>query len=1004
MTCSRSLLLPILGIVLVSSIGCSPEPTPPPLRSLRGMSDSALLCLGVRDDDLEEGDIPPRLPRPITACPDFNSDDGESRQLHTLVTQPETGEVALVNLQSGVVVDAETAIPGISFLPVGGEPISIVSTPGGAASFVATREVGKPGLYGLPTSCVGPRGENQPFVDITSWPACRLPVAPGAMQVMIDSALRTSCDAAIDPASVDIGVAAAAQRNDCPADLAAEQGPLGRRKLLVTLPERGELVIVDAQEVLDRTPGSFDDCVIERTLPLRVELPSVSPSQMLPTDLPQRDAECLPSGAPFVAEAQAFVPYPVDLAATADKLYVADLNAPVVHVIDSHDPCNLVELPPLLPQSYTAPDAVIATRKLAVSPLISTGQRFVYAIEESSAATAGSVMIFDVGPNSVSRTPIVRAGSPLIPNEPPDRIQFAQKAADVEFVSRQLAAFDPATGVSVEQAACDPTADPGTPGAQFQPTLDLSSGASPYLLHGAFALVALHNGQIAVVDVEDLDAKCRRPTSVNPEAEPDFRGCVADPNVNLRNPQTVSGELSCGVVQPHRARSAGFFINDSRARGAALRQFPRLTSSTGRPLPTDQSEEGKRSPMLLAVPFANGEPAQVFVGSSLYEAGRDASNELVIDPARAERASLALSLQEPRQFLPNEAYSLTYEGRLGRKANSKIEPQAGRALLDDGIGGNFCSQGVQDIAATRRFGQQFFPNGVDAAQLDEFVATHTDYVQLTGELPTEADSYWQSSEGQSCGEGLPSAANDRTPLLGYRFCELWFGSGDVPTLRRDLRVSMAYQNELWVEPRYGGESTELLMQLVGCCFPEMTPYTVRAGQQWVLQGSSSGLQHDITADAQTGRCVASCDPAVSGHLGRALEISCSGDCELDAEGRPVIGLARTSGDLGRDLACVIQDPRGGVGPAEPGAECLFHSGPSRFAVYRGLEPSVRDMQFTWQLRGGFVPLTITVSRSNNSVPEKLQFVPGLQSVLVVDGGTAGLGVVRLDSLGNRSIN
>jgi hypothetical protein len=45
-----------------------------------------------------------------------------------------------------------------------------------------------------------------------------------------------------------------------------------------------------------------------------------------------------------------------------------------------------------------------------------------------------------------------------------------------------------------------------------------------------------------------------------------------------------------------------------------------------------------------------------------------------------------------------------------------------------------------------------------------------------------------------------------------------------------------------------------------------------------------------------------------------------------------------------------------------------------------------------------------VSRANNSLPEKLQFIPGIQSVLVVDGGTAGLGVVRLDSLGNRSIN
>ena len=83
---------------------------------------------------------------------------------------------------------------------------------------------------------------------------------------------------------------------------------------------------------------------------------------------------------------------------------------------------------------------------------------------------------------------------------------------------------------------------------------------------------------------------------------------------------------------------------------------------------------------------------------------------------------------------------------------------------------------------------------------------------------------------------------------------------------------------------------------------------------------------------------------------------------------------------------------------------MFQGRPSRFAVYRGLQPSVRDMQFTWQLRGGFVPLAVTISRANNSLPEKLQFIPGLQTVAVVDGGTAGLGLVRLDLLANRPIN
>lgn len=990
-------------LALVATAACTGNPTQPPLRSLRGMSDSALLCLAQPEEELQPGEIPERIGRPLANCPDFNSDDGEERGLHALVTQPETGEVALIDLQGGLVVDTEVALPGISFLPVGQDPISIVSTPGGQASFVATREAGRPGLFALPTSCVGPRRDDQPFVDVTSWPACRLPAAPGSMQLLIDPQGRESCDAAAGTGLI-AGVSASAQRSDCPADLAVETTPSGRRKLLVALPASGELVVIDAQELLNRTPGSFDDCTIERSFSLQVALPDPPLSSALPSDLPPRDAMCAPAQLdPTVGSATA---HPYDFAWANERLYVADLAAPVVHVLDTHDPCALSELPALLPQSYTHPDALITTRRVAVSPLTSKGERFVYAVEESSVSTAGSVMVFDVSEGSAQRTPLMREGALRIQQEPPDRIQFAQEAADVEFVQRQVPAFDPATGVSMQQVSCDPLeTDADEPGAQYQPNSDLNAGAGPSRLRGTFAMVALHSGQVAVVDVDDLDAPCRRPTSVNPGVDADFRGCSGDPNVNFAALQTVSGELSCRVIEPHRARSSTYFLNDARrGRVAALRQFPRLSSQSGRSLPTDQSEEGKKYPMLLAADFLSGEPAQVFVGATLYENDANADSPLLIDPGRAENSSLALSLDEPRRFYPNEQFTLTYEGELGSAVTSTIETEGSRALLDDGSGGRFCSRGVQDVDAARAFAAQFFPQGASDAELDEFVATHADYIQLHGDFPREDSDYWQSSAGRTCGAQLPPVADEVTPLTGRRFCELWFGNDEAPTPRRDLRVQQAYQDRLWVEPRFGGESPEVLMDLVGCCFPEITGYTVRAGQQWVLRGSSTGFAHSIAVDPASGRCVPSCDPARAERNGRVLEISCADDCPLAEDGRPLIGLASQDTDLGRDQACIVADPSGGVAASDAGGECIFQQGAARFALYRGREPSVRDMRFTWQLRGGFVPLTVALSRGSNSLPEKLSFVPQLGSLLVVDGGTAGLGYINLTTLSNRPIN
>jgi hypothetical protein len=232
--------------------GCGEDSTTASLRALDPGGEISVVCLARgADGRFTEG-------VETSNCPDFPNDatNPHQRRLHALVTQPATGEVALVDLAvtaNAAVIDFEPSQPGFSFMPVGAEPGAIVSTPGGKASFVGVKEAGREGVFALPSSCLAPRPPTAPLRDIRTWPACRLPVAPGPIALIDDPAIdhdgdastppriRERCDADyVDPNDL-IGLAPAASREQCAVDLATEQIPLGRRKLLVSLPRLSEL-------------------------------------------------------------------------------------------------------------------------------------------------------------------------------------------------------------------------------------------------------------------------------------------------------------------------------------------------------------------------------------------------------------------------------------------------------------------------------------------------------------------------------------------------------------------------------------------------------------------------------------------------------------------------------------------------------------------------------------------------------------------------------------------
>jgi hypothetical protein len=377
-----------------TALGCNDDAVEVSQRSLQASSEVTFVCATRSEPPAGTSEAQPLSGLEQSACPDY---DLGRTNLFALVTQTATEEVAVVDVNRADVIDIDPTVPGFSFLRVPSRPGDIVTTPGGAASFVGLTGVGMTGIAGIPTTCLDPPMKGEPVRDVTTFPACRLPGPPGDMVVLVEppgeDGIRTGCDAA-SPLESGTAPPGAALGRHCPADLTAEPGPPGRRKLLVTLPDSAELVVLDAQAILDAAPGTFGACAIEARLPLRAELDPAGARQTPPPDL-ELPAGCRPS-TPLPAPAMpSYLPRPSGLSFGGGRVYVADQGAPVVHVVDVAAPCALSELPPLLPVSYEDPSRVVTTSRVAVSPLTSSGKRFVYAIDELDQPSA-SIMAFDV--------------------------------------------------------------------------------------------------------------------------------------------------------------------------------------------------------------------------------------------------------------------------------------------------------------------------------------------------------------------------------------------------------------------------------------------------------------------------------------------------------------------------------------------------------------------------------------------------------------------------------
>jgi hypothetical protein len=97
-------------------------------------------------------------------------------------------------------------------------------------------------------------------------------------------------------------------------------------------------------------------------------------------------------------------------------------------------------------------------------------------------------------------------------------------------------------------------------------------------------------------------------------------------------------------------------------------------------------------------------------------------------------------------------------------------------------------------------------------------------------------------------------------------------------------------------------------------------------------------------------------------------------------------------------ACVT-DTRRALRKDEPAWACAHRTSTAHFAVYQGTGPSDRGMAFSWQVVGGFSPLSVNLSFISSQVsPQAIVGIPELDRLSVVDASWLGLSFVTLDGL------
>ncbi len=170
-------------VVAGSASSCSQTPTNNPVVTFEGADKAALVCLDVTQPN---GSVPLTQDH-CALVPSGIAGSGQANHLIATVTQTTRGELAVVDLTAGDIVDIDYSTPGFQFVPVGPNPSDVAIPPDGQYTYVSSANSAKPAIYTIDNrfllgdSTVG--NTRTPPLQLTDLKACLLPAPPRALAI-----------------------------------------------------------------------------------------------------------------------------------------------------------------------------------------------------------------------------------------------------------------------------------------------------------------------------------------------------------------------------------------------------------------------------------------------------------------------------------------------------------------------------------------------------------------------------------------------------------------------------------------------------------------------------------------------------------------------------------------------------------------------------------------------------------------------------------------------------
>jgi hypothetical protein len=518
----------------------------------------------------------------------------------------------------------------------------------------------------------------------------------------------------------------------------------------------------------------------------------------------------------------------------------------------------------------------------------------------------------------------------------------------------------------------------------------------------------------------------------------------------------VTLEAFFPVSAPHRLRSGFLLRNDPTAlRIPNVVSVPQLFSATGAAA-VMASGGAATSPLMLPTPLPPGfidptyiqnptEPnpnARAFSATGSQSMGAVGSAipfPLPSESTSANAPAVRLSFDDPTAHVDQD-WIVSYEGALPTVGGIAAHIGSTQPLADPGAyetltfsapGAGFCARGIEDwsigqtranrvlAAITTSFPTPppALPTGLTPSpSLPQWTS---DYVEINDDLLPPDDRYWtepsqlpDGSDGNECWDG--ALRNDNDPKVAnnrYDACLQTFGAAaDADThLARDLPILRARDDSLEVgrfawyptDPNMPGKvipeqttnrvivsadpGNKPFLRLARCCFHHQATFRVRAGGEWVAVGLNSlGLLHHGRADA-SGACVPSCDPRDTLLNSRAFDIPWGSWSEVNKRCNPV-----PPPTFDRDSPLAMRNPM---------FSFVMWSACGEPPGYGDHTLATRDLTWKFSVRGGFAPLTVSLTAQSSSTavsPQSMHYISSLGQLAIVDGEAQGLVLIDLN--------